>query len=551
MMMPLRPSSPAGSHRLVILSLAALALAFAWFCMAAISRDDPWYRNTDMNIHNMVDALAINSDLSPNPFAQPGVPLKYLLALDYRVRHEFGVLPVWNMRKFGQSPDPLREIPRLIQIQRVHSRILVMALILAAAGLVHAITRQVDSACLTIILLCGSSGLLFHGLLSRPELLCVGFGNVLALLCAWRATSLSPGMGKYTWLFVAGLLCGLAMLEKLPGICYLAVCCGWCWLSAWVARPDSPGELPAGKADFWYGCLPAVAAGMVFWLLFALGRFHDALGPVVLLRLRLAAAIIGLLPLLALWPVRSPLGRFLVVRVRELALLGGGALVAFPLIYGLLRGVMSEPQAANYMTGVLHFLVNPAPYMETLASAEPTLTREFSRFLMEAPVLFAGAFVLTIALCLARSVPRQLKALAGLLLVTGMGMALLLSKRHFYAQYGIFPQVPLVLACTLSLYGLSLRRATGDPAGGPHWTAPLVITVAFLLMFQAWFDTRFKYNFYQDDANLPVSPLTLTFIFDHDAHIPAYRQIMRDRYGTREEFARILDQYLADPANRH
>ncbi|MDP2138461.1 MAG: hypothetical protein Q8J74_11485, partial [Candidatus Didemnitutus sp.] len=118
--------------------------------MAFISANDPWYRNTDMNIHNMVDALAINASQSPNTVDQPGLPSKFLLALDYRLRHELGLLPVWNLHQFGASPDPLHEIPALIRIARIHSRILVILLILAAAGLIHVVTRELESACLTV-----------------------------------------------------------------------------------------------------------------------------------------------------------------------------------------------------------------------------------------------------------------------------------------------------------------------------------------------------------------------------------------------------------------
>src|SRR4051812_48938204 len=105
--MSLRPPT----HRQLVAGLAFGALLLAWFYLAAISRQDPWYRNTDMNIHNVADALPLNSGQSPAMVDQPAFPTKFLLALDYRVRHYLGFLPVWNLKKFGDSPDPLREIP--------------------------------------------------------------------------------------------------------------------------------------------------------------------------------------------------------------------------------------------------------------------------------------------------------------------------------------------------------------------------------------------------------------------------------------------------------
>ncbi len=50
---------------------------------------------------------------------------------------------------------------------------------------------------------------------------------------------------------------------------------------------------------------------------------------------------------------------------------------------------------------------------------------------------------------------------------------------------------------------------------------------------------------------LPVSELTVTFMFDHDAHTSAYHEIMRKHCNSRQEFVRALNAYLADPANRH
>ena len=146
-------------QRLMVV-LAAAALFLSWVYMALISRTDPWYRNTDMNMHTLVDALALNADVRPNPFAQPAIPLKYLLALDYRVRHELGALPIWNLNRLGRRPDPVQEFPALVHVERFHSRVLIILLIIGAAGLTYNVTRELGAACFTVILLCGCTGLL-------------------------------------------------------------------------------------------------------------------------------------------------------------------------------------------------------------------------------------------------------------------------------------------------------------------------------------------------------------------------------------------------------
>ena len=540
-----------GSYRgdLVVISVALVSLILAWIWMARISRTDPWYRNTDMNIHNMVDALSINSNVSPNGIDQPGLPLKYLLALDYRARHYAGLLPVWNLKKFGGSKDPLREIPLLIHVGRMHSRAMVFLVILAAAWLVHSVTRSLDSACLAIVLLCGSAGLLFHGLLTRPELLCVGFGNVLALACVWRATATASRLRHHVWLFLAGLFVGLAVLTKLPGICYLIPCYAWCWLAAFTAQPRVPAP---DEASFWRGLLPAAGGASVFLLLFQITKSHAAFDPLVALRLRLAAVGVGALPLLALWSGRNRFWSFLIERSRELALLGAGALAALSVGYWTLRAVMTESSAADYCAGVLHVLVNPNSVMPFILARKPDVTREFLRFFTETPLLFLSATAVTVAVCFVRSVPPRLKAFILLLLVTGLGMTLLMSKRHFTAQYSIFPQVPLLLAWALSLFAFfSVWRQKEPQTNGAHWTFPVTLTAIFVLMLGVYFRLEPKYTSYQNDAALPVNELTLTFLFDHDVHTQRYLEIMKDHYGDREAFAKALDRYLSDPANRY
>ena len=542
-----------GRHRTIVLALALGALAFAWANMAFISRTAPWYRNTDMNIHNMADALAINSSHSPNTIDQPGLPLKFLLALDFRIRHELGLLPVWNLKKFANSPDPIREIAPLIHAERVHSRILVLTLILFAAGFTYAVTRDMDAACLTVLLLCGSSGLLFHGLLIRPELLCVGLGNVLGLLCAWQATSARSWQAKYSWLFAAGMFGGLAMLEKLPGIGYLALAYAWCWLSAllkiWDKSSHPKSHLP--YLNSWSSLVPIMAGVAVLWLLFQLTDYQEMLGPVVVQRLRSAAVFIGLLPLVKLWPKPNRFRLFWLDRSQELAALVAGALATLPLAYLLLRGVMTEPAASTYFARTLHFVINPGPTLNLLLYTKPNLAVEYMAFLKESPVLFIGTIAASITAFSLRVVPLPLKALIFILLAGAMSLTLLMSQRNFADQYSIFLQVPLLLALALSVAGFSAQWRQRHPTAGVHWSTPLVLaaTITFAITIYARLEPKF--TSYQYDASLPVNDLAITFIFDHDAHPQAYLRAMKDHYHSRANFAKILNEYLADQTNRY
>jgi len=537
----------------LLVGLAVFSLVLAWIHLAAIGSTDPWYRNLDMNMQNTADALAINTDLPPNLIDQPGAPMTFLLALDFRVRHYAGQLPVWNLKKFGYSRDPLRELPPLIRIGRVHARILTLAFILAAAWLVVSVTRSWNAGSLAIILLCGGTALMFHGLLTRPELLCVGFGNILALGCSWRAVEARRWPGKYGWLFLAGLLGGLSAETKLPGVCYLALCYGWCWLGALTAKPAAPDAAPVAVPDpgFWRGLLPAAGAASALGLLFHLTSHHDALGPVAILRLRMAAVFFAVLPLLVLWRGGHRFWRFLLARAGELALLGGGALASLALIYLFMRCMLTEPQASDYLARLLNYMFDPAPAMRTLLD-NPMPGKVLVQYFQQNPFLFVSAPLLAWGVFQVRSVPVRLKAFIALLLAGALAMSVVMSRRHFTIHYNIFPQVPLLLVWSFSLWALADWQRTRQPASvGARWGLPLAAGLAFVLVLTAYPRLEFEYQCYQDDATLPPGGLALTFLFDHDTHTAKYLQIMRQHYGDREQFARTLEHYLADPANRY
>ncbi len=50
---------------------------------------------------------------------------------------------------------------------------------------------------------------------------------------------------------------------------------------------------------------------------------------------------------------------------------------------------------------------------------------------------------------------------------------------------------------------------------------------------------------------IPVRDLTITFLYDHDAHSAAYLAAMKKHYPTRGEFSAELDKFLRNPANQH
>ena len=170
-------------------------------------------------------------------------------------------------------------------------------------------------------------------------------------------------------------------------------------------------------------------------------------------------------------------------------------------------------------------------------------------FIRESPFLFAGTTGLLVVVILLRAVPPRFKLFISLLWVNAVVMAWLLAYRGFQDQFSLFVQVPLVLVWPLSLHALGLWRSGNSP-GEAHWATPLLITASAVLLFTAVFRLEPKLRSAQTETLPPVSELTLTFLYDHDAHPARYREIMHQHYETREKFSVALAQFLANPANR-
>lgn len=529
-------------------ALALLAIATVWFHLSAIARTDPWYRNVDMNIHNMADALSLNSGVPPNQIDQPAVPTKLLLALHYRLMHHTGILPTWNLATFDTSPDPLREFPRLINALRIPNRVLLIMLLVGVAVFVWTISRELAPAALALLLFAGSPAIVFHGMLSRPELFCVLFGCVLALLCTVQATSTDRLARRHLWLLLAGCLCGVALLDKLLGVAYLGMCCAWCWISAAAGSNPTPDRGQGLSRESGWDLLPAISGLALLGLLHVMEPDHEKLGETALLRLRLAALGVAVMPLLPLWPGDGLLHKFCVARVREMATMGAGLLAALTATYLTLRALLSAAAASDYLARVLSLLADPRRMVEQLAdSSQPSLV--FMQHLQENAGVFLGAITLTAVLFAASRVPSRLRLLTSLLCATALGVVAILSKRHFTIHYEIYYLTPLYLAGTLALWALLKNLGSYRLCIRP--LLPVALIAANVLL--AFSRTRIQqhYAVYQDDAQLPVNELTLTLLFDHDAKPHAYLDIMAAHYGDRAGFRRAIDAFLADPANRY
>lgn len=528
--------------RRLILALALLSLGVAWSCMTNLAGTVPWYRHTEANFPALTDSLALNSGIAPARAGERGLLPSYVLALDWRIRHHLGLLPAWNIPTLAQTPEPLPAIRELVRLERIHSRLLVILMLLGGGVLACAILPGLESGCFTLALLAGGAGLLYHGLVVQPELLGVGLGGVLALLCAWRGTTASRWWSHHFGVFLAGLCGGFAALAQSSGFFHLLVVYAWCWLAA-LTRP---GVRP-GPSGIRVGLLPTASAMLLLWLAHE-AAVLGATTAVTAERLRAVALLAGLLPLLALWEGPGRIGGFLRERASELALLCGGALASLALGYGALRAILPAEAALACWAGQLEILFYPGPFLENLLTAPPGIAREVARFIRENPFLFAAAAALTLVACVDRGVPVRTKAFIGLLLAGTLGHLWQLAHVRYVDSASVAVQVPLLLLCSLALLALGPWPHRADRHA---WMAPLILVASLVLLATVPWRLRVKSPQATAEDNPAVSGHTVTHLFDHHAHPPAFRQMMRHHYGDRTGFAQALGQYLADPAHRH
>ncbi len=533
---------------LAMFVLLGIGVINTWVSLEEIERSDHWFRNADMNVHNMVDALSINADVAPNMIDQPGVPLKYLLALNYRLEHERGNLPVWNLERFAASPEPLHEIRPLIRAERSFSRMVVIGFIIAGGFLGYQLSGSVFIGGLIALLLCGSSGLVFHGFITRPELMCVFWGGILALFCTDRGLKSSPRWTSPGWMALGGLSVGFSYLSKLPGICFLALAVSWV-----VVRSFGSKDLPKDGSS--WGRRGAASliffavAGAALWLAAHLRVNFESIGQLPMVRLRQLAMVLAGFGCVVWWQPVNLVGRRVLAGVTAVALLVAGLVAVFPVCYGVFRLVMSEASASDYLARTMLLVFNPVPFLHTVAT-NANWAGAFELFFRENRGLYGAALVVGLATVARSQISGRERGQIAVLVCVGFGLTLIMSKRHYLHQYNLFSQSMLLLAMGLSFHGW--YRTCFSAWSSRKLRLVLLMAVAGSYLFGLGGASRAFdwYRRYQDDA-LPNNPLTVLFLFSHDAHTKGYLDAMRDRYGDRDQFAQELQRYLADPDNRY
>lgn len=534
--------SLAHSPRLIVL-FALIALVAGWITLTWMSRHEPWYQNANENLHRIVDALAINSGEAPRTVEQPGFTPSYLLALDYRLRHAMGLLPVWNFATLAASSAPLAEIHQLVYLSRIHNQLLMFAAILTAAALAYAIFRTVESAALVVLCLCGCTGLAYQGLVARPELLGAWLGCLSASFCLWQARHLARGGGHHGWLFATGLLIGLATLSHLPAIGYLVGALIYCWSLRLLPAKESAEAASANLIPLSRWTLPILSSLTLLWLLSRIASSGQPLTTTASLRLQLLAVVTGSLPLLMWCKNRASSSSLITACCHELALLLGGLLAALCLGYGSLLAIMPSATACGYFSHLLNAIAAPAPFLRIFLAGSADSARELAFYFKDTPFLLLGSIAATVAVCFTHTVGRPVKDFLCLLLFQALLLTVLMSRGNFHAGYTVYLQAPLLVLLALAFSALPLGQKRSS-----HWAVPPVLTAALLLALTVSLRLYPRHAAHRSESSPPLSGTTVTFLYDHDAHPPGYLKLMQAKYSSREKFTAALNVYLHDSA---
>ena len=525
---------------ILLLLLALLATLGAVRNLAEISKVDPWFHNLDMDTLNVVDALLINSDHSAGAFDQPGIVMKSLLALDYRVRHRLARLDVWNLGVLEAQPNPLAVIPDLIAVGRTHSRILVSAFIVMVGMLIYVLCRSVKAAALGVIVIAGSSGLLFQGLLTRPELLCVFFGQILAFLCMCRGIQAGRRAIGGIWFAATGLGVGFATLDKLPGFLYLLIYGGWVILDS-ITPGRISGETETPPKDYWLVVWPetfliVLVGGTMYWFTNLLWSRSLGMEPIEVSRLHLVSAALVFGAILIHLPLPGQWRQWWQTSLRRCLLLVSGAVASLPLLYLLLRLTMSERSASNYICNVLHTVVQPSGVISAYAGNQHMFA-EFGKFMAHDPWLIGMALLGTILMWVLVRRQWAVKLACAVLLLTAFGMAMMMAKRYFVLHYVIFTQVPLLLVVALVVHAAAESGLAGRVGWGRWFWAGISLAACGAI----WVNTIRLEREYATYQGFEDSSNQVEFIYRNGTLPGAYRLLMRNHYGDEAGFEKSLN----------
>lgn len=195
-----------------------LVVSFAAFGLFVV-----YWRNADMDLVVVYNALRVNAGLGQSYFDHPGIITIQSLALWYRALHAIGLL---GIESFNQLPGAAQAdafaaaMTTLVRAGRIYSLIVGAALLAAIAFAFRRIVQDWRIALLGVFAIAFSGGFADHVRILRTELISAGavFLALLVLILAARAS--------WRWrafaLAAASALCMIGLFNKVQAIVPIA-----------------------------------------------------------------------------------------------------------------------------------------------------------------------------------------------------------------------------------------------------------------------------------------------------------------------------------------
>lgn len=182
-----------------------------------------YWRNADMDLVVVYNALRVNGGLRQTYFDHPGLVTIHSLAAWFRLLHGVGLLGLDSFAQLPSASDPTAfaaAMSDLVRAGRLYSLLLGLALAAAFAGLARKIVADWRVALLGTFALIFSGGWADHIRILRTELLSAGLVIValLLLIAAARTTH----RGRVLMIGLAALLAIVGLVNKVQAIVLIA-----------------------------------------------------------------------------------------------------------------------------------------------------------------------------------------------------------------------------------------------------------------------------------------------------------------------------------------
>lgn len=202
------------------LALIAAGMVLSFFAFGYLI---VYWRNADMDLVVIYNALLLNDGRAQSYFDHPGTLTILSLAAYYRALHALGLIEIISFAQLPPASDLAAfetAMTALVRWGRLYSLITGFALLALMAFLLKRILRDWRLALLGVFALAFSGGMADHIRILRTELISAGFVT-LALLIVIDAAR-APNLWRPFWIGLAALLCVLGLINKVQAIVLIA-----------------------------------------------------------------------------------------------------------------------------------------------------------------------------------------------------------------------------------------------------------------------------------------------------------------------------------------